>query len=58
MVASISCEVVSLSIVVVGAGVSVGDRHPDAAVRMMRHMRIVVYLFMVVTPQGILLADG
>ena len=33
--------------VVADAGVFEGDRHPDAAVRMMRHMGIGLYLVMV-----------
>ena len=45
---SVFSEVVLLSMAVVAdAGVFEGDRHPDAAVRMMRHMGIGLYLVMV-----------
>ena len=45
---SVFSEVVLLSMAVVAdAGAFEGDRHPDAVVRMMRHMRIVLYLVMV-----------
>ena len=56
---SVFSEVESLAMAMVGAGVSAGGMHPDAAVRMMRHNEnSVVSVHGVVTPQCILLAVG